>query len=67
MADKNLGRKCKFAKECSVYQGKKTIRDIPLTIYRNVFCYNGEKGWNNCNIYKDACFLLETDTNEIKK
>ena len=67
MAEKNLGRRCKFAMECSVYQGQKSIRDIPLVIYRNVFCNNGLKGWNNCEIYQDACFLLETNTNDIEK
>ena len=67
MAGSNLGRKCIFANECSVYQGQKIIRDIPVTIYRNVFCYNGEKGWKNCEIYRNACFLIETDINDIKK
>lgn len=67
MAGNNLGRRCIFSKECSVYQGQKTINSIPLTIHKNVFCNNGEKGWKNCEIYRNACFLLETDINDFKK
>jgi hypothetical protein len=67
MVDKNLGQRCKYAKECSVYLGDKKIRDIDLTIYRNVFCNNGIKGWNNCEVYKEVNLLWETNKNGTEK
>lgn len=47
----NLGSRCQFADECKIYQGKKIISDVPLSIYRNVFCNRGIKGWKNCTEY----------------
>lgn len=43
-----LGRLCKYAKECPAYQDK--IKDIgkPIFLIRNVFCNRGMKGWSNC-------------------
>ena len=43
-----LGRLCKYAQECPVYQDK--VKDIgkPIFLIRNVFCNRGIKGWSNC-------------------
>ena len=44
----NLGRLCKYAGECPVYQDE--IKDLgkPIFLVRNVFCNRGIKGWSNC-------------------
>jgi len=43
---------CPYIKECPVFQGKvATNNGTPLTIYKNVFCNRGLKGWNNCEQY----------------
>lgn len=39
---------CQHMKDCPIYQGKEETKGIPLTIYKNVFCHRGLKGWNNC-------------------
>lgn len=49
----NLGNRCKFARECEIFQGKKKVSKTPLTIYRNVFCNRGIKGWKNCEKYNE--------------
>lgn len=51
MGDKFLGRRCKYADSCPVYEGKEIIKDIPLFLYRNVFCHRGIQGWENCEKY----------------
>lgn len=40
---------CQFAKTCPVYKGQTSINETPLPVYKNVFCYRGIKGWNNCD------------------
>lgn len=44
----NLGKRCKYAKGCSVYQDKNNGLKKPVFLVRNVFCNRGSKGWNNC-------------------
>ncbi len=44
--------KCKYNKECSVYQGIDTPENMSLMIYKNVFCNRGEKGWSGCKKYE---------------
>jgi len=44
----HLKQKCKFTQECPIYQGKEKTKEISLQIYKNVFCYRGEKGWAGC-------------------
>jgi len=44
---------CKYYKECLVYQGEVSTNGIPLTIYKNVFCNRGYKGWRNYEKYID--------------
>lgn len=46
--DRNLGKKCKYADTCDLYHGKGIPEDQSLSVWRNVFCYRGEKGWFNC-------------------
>jgi len=42
---------CPYIKECPIFQGKVATNGIPLTLYKNVFCNRGAKGWNNCEQY----------------
>jgi len=44
---------CQYIKICPVYQGKTEKNGTPLTIYKNVFCTRGFKGWNNCEQFMD--------------
>ncbi len=44
----NLGKLCKHAKRCSVYQDTNNEINKPVFLIRNVFCNRGVKGWNNC-------------------
>ena len=48
MKEQNLGNKCKYAGNCPIFQGIEAPRNMSLTIWRNVFCYRGIKGWMNC-------------------
>lgn len=43
-----LGKLCRFAGECSVYQQENIKINKPVFLIRNVFCNRGAKGWNNC-------------------
>jgi hypothetical protein len=52
MPDKNLGKRCAYADNCPIYNGKTETKKMPLYIYRNVFCNRGIKGWNNCEQYR---------------
>ena len=44
----NLGKLCKYAKGCSVYQNTNSEQKKPVFLVRNVFCNRGSKGWYNC-------------------
>ncbi len=44
----NLGKLCKYATGCSVYQDNNRELKKPVFLIRNVFCNRGIKGWNNC-------------------
>ncbi|RIH65001.1 hypothetical protein D1164_10445 [Mariniphaga sediminis] len=44
----HLGKRCRYAKECTVYQSKNKKVEKPIFIIRNVFCNRGAKGWTNC-------------------
>ncbi len=48
MSNKNI---CKHKNDCPIYNGK-TISDAKkVTIYKNVFCNRGFRGWKNCKQY----------------
>ena len=49
--ERKLGRKCKYTETCSKYHGNGIPENMTLTIWRNVFCNRGEKGWSNCEEY----------------
>ncbi len=57
----NLGNRCQFAGECSVFNGEEKISETPLPIFRNVFCNRGMRGWKNCVRFN------ELDHSQIKK
>lgn len=57
----NLGSRCQFADECSLFQGTEKTK-IPLAIFRNVFCNRGMKGWKNCERYSE--FIEKKDNDE---
>ncbi|WP_340112335.1 hypothetical protein [Maribellus mangrovi] len=46
----NLGNRCQFAAECPIFQGEEETK-IELSLFRNVFCNRGYKGWKNCDRY----------------
>ncbi len=53
MSDRFLGYRCQFAKDCPIYLGdQKLTTDIPLYLYRNIYCNRGGKGWKNCSQFK---------------
>lgn len=58
----NLGTRCRFARDCDIFKGKVVVSDIPLPLYRNVFCNRGMKGWKNCDEYN-----RRTENNETVK
>ena len=73
---KNMGLKCKFAGECPLYHGKGIPGNMDQTILRNVFCYRGFKGWNNCakyhefvndSMHKEARILSKKNNKENMK
>ncbi len=59
----NLGSRCQFAGECPIFQGEEETK-IELSIFRNVFCNRGHKGWKNCDRYNE---LITKEEIEEKK
>ena len=59
----NLGNRCQFAGECPIFQGEEKTK-IDLSLFRNVFCNRGYKGWKNCEKYHE---FIDLKTNEGKK
>ena len=49
---RNLGKRCKYAGNCTLYKGIGIPENMTKSVWRNVFCYRGEKGWANCTEYK---------------
>lgn len=49
----SLGNRCQFAGDCEIYKGNIKISETPLSIFRNVFCNRGMKGWKNCEKYNE--------------
>lgn len=49
----NLGSLCPYAKTCPLYKGEEKTKDMPLPLFRNVFCNRGIKGWKNCDRYNE--------------
>ncbi len=45
----HLGKLCKYAGECTVYQDENKEIEKPIFLVRNVFCNRGKKGWYNCH------------------
>ncbi len=44
----HLGKLCKYASVCTVYQNENNAIEKPIFLVRNVFCNRGAKGWYNC-------------------
>jgi len=51
MKENNLGQKCEYTDDCTVFNSKEETNGTPVYIYRNVFCNRGYKGWKNCEQY----------------
>lgn len=49
--ERQLGKRCKYADSCTLFQGKGLPENMTRTLWRNVFCYRGMKGWTNCETY----------------
>ncbi len=48
---------CKYTKKCPIYQGETLSNEHELTVYKNVFCQRGIRGWKNCKqflIYENS-------------
>jgi hypothetical protein len=58
----NLGNRCEFAPDCPLFQGEEETK-IELSLFRNVFCNRGYKGWKNCSRYVE---LTEKKKSEDK-
>lgn len=56
----NLGSRCHFANQCTLFKGEEKTK-IELSIFRNVFCNRGPKGWKNCERYKEFLKNQATD------
>lgn len=56
---------CQYYNTCPVYQGKEETNGPPLTIYKNVFCNRGLKGWNNCEQFMDYKNQAVVEKNEL--
>ena len=61
--DRNLGKRCKYAKTCPLFEGIGIPENMNQSIWRNVYCYRGEKGWSNCAQYQ--AFEREAESPEI--
>jgi hypothetical protein len=48
----NLGKLCKYAGECTVYQNENDRIEKPIFLVKNVFCNRGFKGWTNCKRFR---------------
>ncbi|MDF1575788.1 MAG: hypothetical protein P1P86_11430 [Bacteroidales bacterium] len=57
--DRNLGSRCKYSDRCPLFQGIGIPERMTRSIWRNVFCYRGAKGWNNCQQF----LLFEKEEN----
>ena len=44
---------CQYIKTCPIYQGEDESISTPLSIYKNVFCNRGFRGWDNCKQFKE--------------
>lgn len=44
----HLGKLCKYAGDCPIYNDENERIDKPVFLVRNVFCNRGHKGWVNC-------------------
>jgi hypothetical protein len=49
---RNLGKRCKYADNCSLFKGIRIPENMTKSVWRNVFCNRGEKGWANCTEYE---------------
>lgn len=52
MDDHYMGKRCRFSAECHVYQGMVQLKQ-PLFLVKNIYCNNGHRWWNRCNIYRE--------------
>lgn len=42
---------CPYHEEWLIFKGKENMGNIPINLYKNVFCLRGLKGWANCEKY----------------
>ncbi|MGF7138736.1 hypothetical protein [Roseimarinus sediminis] len=50
MNDRSMGRRCKFASQCHIYQGLVQLKQ-PLFLVKNIYCNNGPRWWQKCAVY----------------
>ena len=56
-----MGSVCKYSKECHIYQGLVQLKQ-PNFLVKNMYCNNGPRWWNKCNVYDK--FLNGEEINE---
>jgi len=45
-------KQCPFTGSCELYQGSGLPENSNLTVWRNVFCSAGIRGWKKCKQYQ---------------
>ncbi len=63
MTDPVLGNTCKYAKDCTIYQGSEYKEELPHFLFKNVFCMRGYKGWKNCKKHAEFEILNQEKSN----
>ena len=64
MNEKSMGRRCRFANQCHIYQGLVPLKQ-PLFLVRNMYCNNGLRWWQKCNVYEKFSSGQEVDESLI--
>lgn len=59
--DKNLSKMCKYTSQCPQYNGEGIPENMSVTLWRNVFCYRGQKGWAGCAKFMEFSLADRTD------
>ena len=50
--DRTLRKRCRYADDCDLFKGNGIPQHMTLSLWRNVFCNRGIKGWSNCDTFQ---------------
>ena len=56
-----MGRLCKYAGRCHVYNGRVALKQ-PLFLVKNMYCNNGFRWWQKCAVFEK--FSLDDQVDE---